>query len=114
MTQTPFPLAARAIRVQHLRRLFRARPAMAARITPSPSPEARAAAVAGPAPGPCHGILDAGPERLPSNFCCLNFGCENPEVCDAIGKPCGYPGEADEWARQVRTDRPDLLQLARA
>ena len=69
----------------------------------------------GPAPGPRHGILDAGPERLPSNFCCLNFGCENPQVCNAIGKPCGYPGEADEWARQVRTgDQPDLLRLARA
>jgi hypothetical protein len=65
----------------------------------------------GPALGPRHGILDAGPEQLPSNFCCLNFGCENPEVCNEIGMPCGWPGTKDDWQRR----RPDdLLRLARA
>lgn len=27
----------------------------------------------------------------PSDNCCLNFGCENPDVCNAIGFSCGDP-----------------------
>ena len=41
----------------------------------------------------------------PSESCCLNFGCENPQICDAHGMPCGWPGTADEWRRnQQRAD----------
>lgn len=34
----------------------------------------------------------------PSDFCCLNFGCANPDACnDEIGKPCGWSGTPDTW-----------------
>lgn len=35
--------------------------------------------------------------RRPSDDCCMGAGCSNPEVCDAHGKPCGYPGTVEEW-----------------
>lgn len=27
----------------------------------------------------------------PSDRCCLNFGCENPEYCNSLGLSCGDP-----------------------
>jgi len=30
-------------------------------------------------------------QKRPSECCCLNFGCENPEFCDKFGWPCGDP-----------------------
>jgi hypothetical protein len=36
----------------------------------------------------------------PSDFCCLNFGCVNPDVCnDVVGFSCGDPaaGDSSRW-----------------
>lgn len=39
------------------------------------------------------------PNRVkPSEQCCLNFGCSNPDACNnEIGMPCGWPGTRAEW-----------------
>jgi hypothetical protein len=36
------------------------------------------------------------PIRPPSSYCCLNFGCINPEVCDGLGRSCGDPSPSDD------------------
>lgn len=37
------------------------------------------------------GILAGVKARKPSDDCCLNFGCPEPETCNSLGRSCGTP-----------------------
>jgi hypothetical protein len=36
-----------------------------------------------------------------SQYCCLKFGCGNPEFCDLLGKSCGDPTITEEDINRV-------------
>jgi hypothetical protein len=46
-----------------------------------------------------HAMTNERSIERPSDWCCLN-SCTNPDVCNKIGKPCGWDS-AEKWRKDV-------------